>query len=238
MHEEREVWASKAAGTWKPISCWILVACADRWEYMWPEKNKPQPYYSQYFFADSRPSCMKCLVFLIGALSFSWSLWVMLFPPISSRSHLQAVGFAHAGISDSYDSSFVNPWALALFDWLTGPAFSMTETVWWKTGWGKYRGLRMCTWNSTEMAMACKAIPLQALHNFCSSPGSCPTTTTGGWDGGETVLFSCLPHHSIVSGFMKRASRSIGAFVSKCLALQNYCKPVVVVECHVIETVC
>lgn len=83
------------------------------------KKTKPQPYYSQYFFSDSRPSCIKCLVFLNGALSFSSSLWVMLFPPMYSRSHLQAVGFARAGISNSYDSSFVNPWALALSFWLT-----------------------------------------------------------------------------------------------------------------------
>lgn len=40
------------------------------------QTKQPQPYYSWYFFSDSRASCIKCLVFLIG---IPWCLILLIF---------------------------------------------------------------------------------------------------------------------------------------------------------------
>lgn len=86
MHKETEVWISKVAGTWQSVLFWIPVACGDRWQYMWTETNKSQPYCCQYFFLDYKASRIRCLVFLIGVIPF-WYLWIMLFISISTRNH-------------------------------------------------------------------------------------------------------------------------------------------------------
>lgn len=115
------------------------------------QTKQPQPYYSPCFFSDSRASCIKCLVFLIG---IPWCLILLIFVSYAVPSPYAIEATCKLLYMHMLESHkfiwFLLCYPLSiscvfLIDSLD-PAFHMTEPVRCKTGWQIHagRGTRGC----------------------------------------------------------------------------------------------